>query len=255
MILNLKKPLIFIDLETTGVNVVTDRIVEYSVLKLNPDGSEEIRTQRINPTIPIPPFVSTIHGIFDKDIADCPTFIQIAKTLNAFIGNSDLAGYNSVKFDVPLLVEEFLRAGIDFDMSKRKQIDVQNIFHKLEQRTLVAAYKFYCNKELENAHSAEVDTIATYEVLKSQLEKYPDLQNDVEYLSNFSAQTKNADLMGRIVFNDKNQEVINFGKHKGRTVEDVLKIEPSYYNWMMNGEFPLSTKRVMTQIKLRGIQK
>ena len=255
MNLNLKKSIVFIDLETTGVNVVNDRIVEYSVLKLNPDGSEEIKTQRINPTIPIPEFVSKIHGIYDKDVKDCPTFNQIAKTLYNFIGNSDLAGYNSVKFDTPLLVEEFLRAEIDFDMSKRKQIDIQNIFHKMEQRTLVAAYKFYCQKDLENAHSAEADTIATYEVLKSQLDKYPDLKNEVDFLSDFSAQTKNADLMGRIVFNDKNQEVINFGKHKGKTVEDVLRIEPSYYNWMMNGEFPLSTKKVLTQIKLRGLKK
>ena len=255
MNINITKPLIFLDLETTGVDVTNDRIVEYSFLKLNTDGSEEIRTQRINPTIPIPIATSLIHGIYDKDIIDSPTFSQIAKSLYNFIGNSDFAGYNSVKFDIPLLVEEFLRVEIDLDMSKRKHIDVQNIFHKMEQRTLVAAYKFYCEKDLENAHTAEADTIATYEVLKSQLNKYSDLKNDVNYLSDFSHYNKNADLIGRIIFNEKNQEVINFGKHKGRLVEEILEKEPSYYNWIMDGEFPLSTKKVLTQIKLRRLKK
>lgn len=255
MNINLTRPLIFLDLETTGVDVANDRIVEYSFLKLNPDGTEEIRTERINPTIPIPLATSKIHGIYDKDVADAPTFSQVAKSMASFIGNADFAGYNSLKFDIPLLFEEFLRVEIDLDMSKRKHVDIQNIFHKMEQRTLVAAYKFYCNKELINAHSAEADTIATFEVFKAQLGKYEDLKNDINYLSDFSQYNKNADLIGRIIFNEKDQEVFNFGKHKGKLVEDILEKEPSYYNWMMDGDFPLSTKKTLTQIKLRKFNK
>ena len=251
MDLNLKRPIAFFDLETTGINIVKDRIVEMSILKVLPDGTEEIKTFRTNPTIPIPEKVSKIHGIYEKDIADAPTFKDIAHEVAAFLEGCDLAGYNSNMFDVPLLAEEFIRAEVDFDMKKRKLIDVQTIFHKMEQRTLTAAYKFYCNKSLENAHSAEADTIATFEVLKSQLDKYENLQNDMDYLSGFSSHNRNADFAGRIVINGKGEELFNFGKHKGKKVEDVLDREPSYFNWMMDGDFPLFTKKVLAGIKLR----
>ncbi|MEO6883724.1 MAG: exonuclease domain-containing protein [Bacteroidia bacterium] len=251
--LKLSKPLAFIDLETTGVNVGSDRIVEISILKLFPDGTKELKSQRINPTIPIPIFVSKIHNIYDKDIVNEPTFKAMAHTFSAFLENCDLAGYNSNKFDIPLLVEEFLRADIDFEIKGRKLIDVQNIFHQMEQRTLSAAYKFYCAKTLENAHSAEADTIATYEVLEAQLEKYPELKNDMTFLHEFSSRSKNADLAGRIIFDEKDVEVFNFGKHKNKSVESVFKTEPSYYNWMMDGDFPLHTKKVITAIRLRSI--
>lgn len=263
--LNLTKPLAFFDLETTGVNVATDRIVEISILKVHPGGRKEIKTLRINPEMPIPYESSMVHGIFDKDIADAPTFKEVAGSLAAFFDHSDLAGYNSNKFDIPMLVEEFLRAGIDFDIKGRRLVDVQNIFHQMEQRTLKAAYKFYCNRELENAHSAEADIAATYEILLAQLEKYKGVkikdkkgndfepvQNDVKALHDFTQQRDAADLAGRIIFNDKGIEVFNFGKHKGRPVEDVLRDEPSYYSWMMNGDFPLYTKKVLTGIKLRN---
>lgn len=253
--LEIHKPIVFFDLETTGVDVAKDRIVEISILKLQPDGKKEIKTRRVNPEMPIPAGSSEIHGIYDEDVKDEPTFKSIAKSLSVFIGNSDLAGYNSNKFDVPLLVEEFLRVGVDFDVESRSLVDVQNIFHKMEQRTLVAAYKFYCNKNLENAHSAEADNIATYEVLEAQIEKYDELENNVQFLSEFSRRNRNADLMGRIVFNEEGVEVFNFGKHKGRTVADVLEKEPSYYQWMMNGDFPLYTKKVLTAIKLRSFNR
>lgn len=252
MALSLNKPIVFFDLETTGVDVAKDRIVEISILKLHPDGKKEVKTRRMNPQMPIPKEASEIHGIWDEDVKDEPTFKALAKSLVQFIDNSDLAGYNSNKFDVPLLVEEFLRVGVDFDIESRSLVDVQNIFHKLEQRTLVAAYKFYCDKELVNAHSAEADNIATYEVLEAQIEKYDELENNVKFLSEFSKRTNNADLMGRIVFNDEGVEVFNFGKHRGRPVVDVLEREPSYYKWMMDGDFPLYTKKVLTSIKLRG---
>ncbi len=252
MKLNLKNPIVFFDLETTGINISRDRIVELSFLKIHPNGEEEIKSKRVNPEMPIPAESTAIHGITDEDVKDCPTFKQIAKSLAAQIEGCDLAGFNSNRFDVPMLAEEFLRAGIDFDMGKRKFIDVQIIYHKKEPRTLAAAYKFYCDKELIDAHSAEVDTIATYEILKSQLERYPELVNDIDELSKeFGSFNNNVDFAGRIVLNDKGVEVFNFGKHRGKPVADVLKREPSYYSWMMDGDFPLNTKQVITKIRLR----
>ncbi len=251
MQLNLKNPIIFFDIESTGLNVASDRIVEISMVKVMPDGSTDVKTRRINPTIPISEEARRIHGISNEDVKDCPTFKQIAKSLASWMEGCDIAGYNSTKFDIPLLYEEFLRAGVNFDFRKRKLVDVQNIFHKMEQRTLSAAYKFYCHKDLENAHSAEADTMATYEILMAQLDKYQDsLQNDITYLSEFSSKTKFADYAGRIAFNEKDVPVFNFGKHKGRPVTEVLAKEPSYYSWMMNGDFTLDTKKVLTEIKL-----
>ncbi|MDO5664233.1 MAG: 3'-5' exonuclease [Bacteroidia bacterium] len=252
MQLNLKNPLVFFDLETTGINITKDRIVEISLLKVHPNGKEEIKSRRINPEMPIPPQVTAIHGITDDDVKDCPTFKQVAKSLAEMLEGCDLAGFNSSRFDVPMLSEEFLRAGVDFDMSKRKFVDVQIIFHKKEQRTLEAAYKFYCDKELENAHSAEADTIATYEVLKSQLDRYPDLENDITFLSKeYSSFNNNVDFAGRLIFDENGVEVFNFGKHKGKSVAQVLRNEPSYYSWMMDGDFPLNTKQMLTKIRLR----
>ena len=251
MELNLKNPLVFFDIESTGLNVATDRIVEISMVKDNIDGSCEVKTRRLNPTIPISEEAYKVHGISNEDVAGEPTFAQIAKSLAKWLEGCDIAGYNSTKFDIPLLSEEFLRAGVDFDFRKRKTIDVQNIFHKMEQRTLVAAYKFYCQKDLNNAHSAEADTMATYEVLKAQLDRYPeDLQNDVKFLADFSTRSKFADYAGRIVYDDNGVAIFNFGKHKGLPVTEVLRKEPSYYNWMMNGDFTLDTKKVLTEIKL-----
>jgi DNA polymerase-3 subunit epsilon len=250
--LNLKNPLVFFDLETTGTNIVFDRIVEISYLKVFPNGDEESKTRRINPEMPIPPQSSAVHGIFDEDIKDAPTFKSIARSLAAQIEGCDLAGYNSNRFDIPLLAEEFLRAEVDIDFTKRKFVDVQTIFHKKEQRTLSAAYKFYCNKDLENAHTAEADTNATYEILQSQLERYPDLVNDVQFLAEFSAQNNNVDFAGRVIYNEKNQEMINFGKYKGRLVEEVFRDDPGYYGWIMQGDFALHTKKVFTNIKLRS---
>lgn len=252
MQLNLKNPLVFFDLETTGIDIVKDRIIEISYVKVFPNGKEESKTMRINPGMPIPPASTAIHGITDDDVKDCPLFKNIAKQLAAQIEGCDLAGYNSNRFDIPLLAEEFLRAGVDIDLTRRKFIDVQTIFYKMEQRTLAAAYKFYCQKSLENAHTAAADTMATYEVLKAQLDRYPELKNDVTFLSEFSSFTNNVDFAGRMVYNEKNQEVFNFGKYKGRLVEEVLKQEPAYYSWMMNGDFPLNTKQKLTEIKLRG---
>ncbi|MBQ4138862.1 MAG: 3'-5' exonuclease, partial [Muribaculaceae bacterium] len=237
--------------ETTGVNIMTDRIVELSLIKVYPNGDEEVKSRRLNPEMPIPPQATAIHHITDEDVKDAPTFKQIAKDLARIFEGCDVAGFNSNRFDIPLLEEEFLRAGVDFDFSKRRFIDVQTIFHKMEQRTLVAAYKFYCHKDLNDAHSAEADTRATYEVLKAQLDHYPTLQNDVAFLSEFSTQNKNVDLAGRMIYNENKVEVFNFGKHKGKPVEEVLRNEPSYYGWMMQGEFPLNTKKVLTRIKLR----
>lgn len=252
MNLNLKNPILFFDIESTGLNVATDRIVEICAVKVMPNGDQEIKTRRINPTIPISPESQAIHGISNEDVKDCPTFKQIAKSLAQWMAGCDIAGYNSTKFDIPLLAEEFLRAGIqDFDFRKRKLVDVQVIFHKMEQRTLSAAYKFYCQKDLENAHSAEADTLATYEILKAQLDKYPEtLQNDISFLSEFSTTKKIADYAGRVVYNDKNVPVFNFGKHKGVPVKEVFEREPSYYSWMMQGDFTLDTKRVLTEIKM-----
>lgn len=255
MELTLKNPLVFVDLETTGLNIARDRIVEISWLRIQPDGKESIKTQLVNPTIPIDPRAIAIHGITDEDVKDKPTFSELARTLANEFEGCDFAGYNSNKFDIPLLAEEFLRAGVDFDLGKRKFIDVQVIFHKMEQRTLVAAYQFYCKKVLEDAHSAEADTLATYEILKAQLDHYEHLQNDVDYLSAFSTQNKSVDLAGRIIYNDKDIEVFNFGKYKGEPVEEVLKKDPGYFGWILNGDFPQYTKKVLTNIKLRAFGK
>ncbi len=255
MNLNLKNPIAFFDLETTGLNVSKDRIVEIAIVKVSPNGNEETKTFRVNPTIPIPAESSAIHGIFDEDVKDEPTFKEVGKIIAKYIEGCDLAGYNSNRFDIPLLAEEFLRADIDTDMRKRKLVDVQTIFHKMEQRTLTAAYKFYCGKDLEGAHGAEADTVATYEVLKSQLDKYENLENDIDYLAKFSTQNKNADFAGMIVIDKNGVENFNFGKNKGKAVEEVLKEQPGYYGWIMNNDFPLYTKKVLTEIKLRNFNK
>jgi len=252
MKLELRNPLIFFDLETTGINISSDRIVEISYLKIYPNGDEESKTIKVNPTIPIPEKSTLIHGITDEDVKDAPVFAEVAKTLTKIMEGCDLAGYNSNKFDIPLLAEEYLRADIDIDLKKRKFVDVQVIFHKKEQRTLSAAYKFYCNKELDEAHSAEADTRATYEILKAQLEKYDDLPNDVDKLAAFSSHNRNVDFAGRIVYNDKGEEIFNFGKYKGQKVEDIFKKDPAYYGWIINNDFPLYTKKVLTSIKLKG---
>jgi len=268
MELKLFRPLAFFDLETTGINVGYDRIVEICILKVNIDGTSEIKSTLVNPTIPIPPEATAIHHITDEDVKDKPTFSQIAHELNQFLNNCDLAGYNSNKFDIPLLVEEFLRAELDFDIKNRRFVDVMNIFHKMEPRNLSAAYRFYCDNELANAHSAEADTIATFEILKAQLDKYENvfftdkkgntykpIINDVKALHEFSYHNRNADLVGHIIFDENDREVFNFGKYKGRSVEEVFTKEPSYYDWMMKSQFPLMTKKVITAIKLRGFNK
>ncbi len=251
MKLNLTKPIIFFDLETTGTNITRDRIVELSYIKVMPDGKEECRSRRINPEMPIPAEATAVHHITDEDVRDCPTFRQVSKALLSIFEGCDVAGYNSNKFDVPLLMEEFARCGLNFEIKGRRFIDVQNIFHKMEQRTLVAAYKFYCGGDLENAHSAMADTRATYEVLMGQLERYDNLQNDVEYLAEFSRSGRNVDLAGRIILNDKDVPIFNFGKHKGRPVEDVLRREPSFYDWMMQGDFAKNTKDMLRQLKFK----
>jgi DNA polymerase-3 subunit epsilon len=268
MELNLKRPIAFFDLETTGLNITTDRIIEICILKIHPDKKEEIKTIRVNPEMPIPAESRKFHGINDEDVKDAPTFKEVAKELNNFLNNCDLAGYNALKFDIPLLMEEFLRCDIDFDLKKRKMVDVQNIFMKMEPRTLKGAYRFFCNQELVDAHSAEADTKATYHILMAQLDRYKDsvheqrngdisnpIVNDISALHDFSIQQHTADLAGQIIYNDKNQEVFHFGKHKGRLVEEVFTKEPSYYDWMMKGEFPLFTKKLITQIKLRNFGK
>lgn len=251
MELNLKKPLVFFDLETTGVNVTHDRIIEISYIKVYPNGKEEEKTLRLNPEIPIPAEATAIHHITDDDVRDKPTFKDVAKDLDKVFEGCDIAGFNSNKFDIPLLVEEFLRAGINFDVSKRKFIDIQTIFHKMEQRTLVAAYKFYCGKNLEEAHSANADTRATYEVLKAQLDRYGNLENDVDFLSKFSSQNRNVDLAGRIILNADDKEIFNFGKYKGQLVTEVLRRDPGYFSWILQGDFPQNTKNVLINIKLR----
>src|SRR5690606_8178876 len=268
MNLNLKRPLAFFDLETTGVNVSTDRIVEISILKVSPGDVEAVKTLKINPEIPIPLESSMFHGIYDEDIKDAPTFKEVAADLAAFIGSADLAGYNSNKFDIPMLMEEFIRAGVVFTLEGRRFVDVQNIFHQMEQRTLKAAYRFYCDKDLDNAHSAEDDVKATYEVLKSQLDRYQDVEwedkagnktvpveNDVEALHRFTNLNRPVDFAGRMVFNEQGEEVFNFGKHKGRAVEDVFRAEPSYYSWMMQGDFPLYTKQCLDNVWQRFREK
>ena len=252
MKLNLKNPLVFFDLETTGTNINSDRIVEICYLKVYPNGNEESKTMRINPEMHIPEASSAVHGIYDADVADCPTFREVAKNIANDIEGCDLAGFNSNRFDIPLLAEEFLRVGVDIDMMKRKFIDVQVIFHKLEQRTLSAAYKFYCDKNLEDAHTAEADTLATYEVLKAQLDRYPDvLENDMKFLADYSSYNKNVDFAGRIVYNEQGVEVFNFGKYKGMSVAEILKKDIGYFGWLMQGDFTLNTKNVLTKIRLR----
>lgn len=246
MKLNLKRPLVFFDLETTGTNVTRDRIVEISYIKVYPDGNEESDTKLVNPGMPIPAESTAVHHITDDMVADKPAFGDIAKALREVFTGSDIAGFNSNKFDVPMLIEEFSRAGMRFDVFNRKFVDVQNIFHKMEPRTLIAAYKFYCGKDLTDAHSSIADTRATYEVLKRQLEKYEDLPNDVDMLNDISRVKGSVDLSARIVRNDNGIEVFNFGKHKGKPVKDVLRVEPSFYHWVMQGDFPKDTKDVLT---------
>jgi len=255
MKLNLERPIIFFDLETTGTNITADRIVELSLIKVYPDGREEKKCRRINPQMHIPEASTAIHHITDEDVKDCPTFSQISKDLLNIFEGCDIAGYNSNKFDVPLLMEEFGRAGLNFDITGHRFIDVQNIFHKMEQRTLVAAYKFYCGGDLKDAHSAMADTQATYDVLLGQLSMYGELKNDVGYLAEFSKSGRNVDLAGRIVLNDKDIPVFNFGKHKGKPVAEVLRREPSFYDWMMQGDFPKNTKDVLRQLKFKYSKK
>lgn len=251
MNLKLKRPIVFFDLETTGVDTATDRIVEISLVKIGVDGSKSVKTCRINPEMHIPKEATEVHGITDEDVKDEPTFRQIAKSLAQYIEGCDFGGFNSNRFDLPMLVEEFMRAGVDVDFRKRKFIDVQNIFHRKEQRTLVAAYKFYCDKDLANAHSAEADTLATYEVLEAQIERYPDIGDTVEQLSEFSSNGEIVDFAGRLAMNDKGEEIFTFGKYRGQSVEEVFRKEPSYYRWMMDGDFPQYTKKVITEIRLR----
>ena len=253
--LKLTRPLVFFDLETTGVNVGTDRIVEISLLKLSADGSRLSKTWRINPGIPIPPGATKIHGITDEDVKDKPKFSEVGGEIRLFLEHCDLAGYNVLKFDLPLLAEEFSRTGLDFAVDERAIVDVQNIFHKMEQRTLSAAYKFYCDKDLTNAHTAEGDTEATYEVLMAQLERYENLPKDVTSLHKFSSPQRNVDLAGRIVYNESGVEVFNFGKHKGKPVAEIFQKESSYYDWMMNGDFPANTKNVITRLRLKDFNK
>jgi DNA polymerase-3 subunit epsilon len=253
MELKLRKPICFFDLETTGINVANDRIVEISILKVFPNSNKESHTWRVNPGVPIPPGATAIHGISNEMVENEPTFKELAPKVHELIKDSDLAGFNSNRFDIPLLAEELLRAEIDFDLKKNLAVDVQTIFHKKEKRTLGAAYKFYCDKELVDAHSAEADTEATYEVLKAQLDKYDDLENDIVFLSNFSSHRDFADFAGFIGYNDKKQEIFTFGKHKGVLVEDILEKEPGYFGWLLNADFPLYTKKVLTRIKLRKL--
>ncbi|MTG98840.1 MULTISPECIES: 3'-5' exonuclease [Myroides] len=253
MELKLNRPICFFDLETTGIDVARDRIVEIAILKVFPNGNKESKTWLVNPERPIPPQSIAIHGITDEKVANEPTFKELAPLIFNMIKDSDLAGFNSDRFDIPLLVEELLRAGVDFDMGNRVSVDIQTIFHKKEERTLSAAYRFYCNESLENAHSAEADTNATYEILKAQLDRYEDLENDMKFLSEFTTRKKSVDFAGFIALNEDDQEIFTFGKHKGALVEEVLENEPGYYGWIQNADFPLYTKKVLTAIKLRKL--
>ena len=252
MQLKLKRPLLFFDIESTGLDISTDRIVEISMIKVMPDGSRQGKTRRVNPTIPIPAAAQAVHGISDEDVKDCPTFAQLAKSMYQWMEGCDIAGYNSISFDVPLLAEEFMRAGIEPDFHDRDMVDVQVIFYKKEPRTLSGAYKFYCDKNLEDAHAAEADTMATLEVLEAQLDRYPDLENDVDFLSKFTKRSNMLDYAGRIVLDENGTPVFNFGKHKGKPVKEVLAVEPSYYSWIQNGDFTQDTKNVLTKIYLEG---
>lgn len=253
MELNLHRPICFFDLETTGTDISRDRIVEISILKVYPNGNKETRTWLVNPGQPIPPECTAVHGISDEKVANEPLFKEIAQTIHQLIKDADLAGFNSDRFDIPLLAEEMLRAGIDFDMKNRVSVDIQTIFHKKEERTLSAAYKFYCNKPLTNAHSAEADTMATYEILKAQLERYDDLDNDIKVLSAYTNRKKAADFAGFIAFDEDGDEIFTFGKHKGIKVEKIFEVEPGYFGWIQNADFPLYTKKVLTAIKLRKL--
>ena len=252
MELKLAKPIVFFDLETTGVNIAKDRIVEISILKVFPNGNKESKTWLVNPEMEIPAEVVAIHGITNEKVVTEPTFNELAEEVSNMITGCDLAGFNSNRFDIPLLAEEMLRAGIDFDMKNRVAVDVQVIFHKKEQRTLGAAYKFYCDKDLENAHSAEADTNATYEILKSQLDKYDDIENNIKFLSEFSTHKKRADFAGFLMYDEDEDEVFTFGKYKGKKVKDILEKDKGYYSWIQNADFPLYTKKVLTAIKLRS---
>lgn len=253
MELKLSRPICFFDLETTGIEVAKDRVVEISILKIFPNGNKESKTWLVNPEMPIPPESSAIHGITDERVKDEPTFKELSKTIYTMIKDSDLAGFNSDRFDIPVLAEELLRSDIDFDMGTRVSVDVQTIFHKMEQRTLSAAYKFYCGKSLEDAHSAAADTNATYEVLKSQLDRYDELENDMKFLAEFTTRKVTADFAGFISFDEDGAEVFAFGKHKGKKVEEVLEQEPGYFGWILNADFPRYTKKVLTAIKLRKL--
>ena len=255
MNLKISKPLCFFDLETTGINVSSDRIVEISVLKIYPNGNKESRTWLVNPGIKIPQEAINVHGISNEMVINEPNFSEIAHEVKSMINNCDLAGYNSDKFDIPLLAEELLRADIDFDLDNIHTIDVQNIFHKMEQRTLAAAYKYYCGKILDNAHSSKVDTLATYEVLESQLKKYSELENDVKFLSNFSKRGKNVDPAGFIKLNENEIPCFSFGKHKGKSVEYIMQNEPGYFGWILNADFPMYTKKVLTKLRLEKFNK
>ena len=246
--LQLTKPLAFIDIEATGSNAATDRIVEIAIIKQLPDGSRTIKRKLINPQIPIPQVVCDIHGITDEMVKEAPTFKQAAQEIKQFLDGCDLSCYNAYRLDIPMLVEEFIRAGVEFEMKNRKLVDVQKIFHQMEQRTLVAAYKFYCNKLLDGAHGAEVDAAATAEILSAQLEKYPQLGNNIDSILKGIGEDNIIDFARRFIFDDKGKEVFNFGKHKGRPIADVLKTEPQYYDWMMKGDFPLNTKQKLTEI-------
>lgn len=253
MELDLKKPICFFDLETTGVNVAKDRIVEIAILKVFPNGNKESYTWRVNPEMPIPAESSAIHGITDEMVANEPTFKELATKVYALIKDSDLGGFNSNRFDIPLLAEELLRAEVDFDMKKALSVDVQTIFHKMEKRTLGAAYKFYCDKDLANAHSAEADTLATYEVLKAQLARYDELENDISFLADFSSHKDHVDFAGFISYNEEGQEVFSFGKYKGKLVVDILETDSGYFGWLQNADFPLYTKKVLTRIRLQKL--
>lgn len=253
MELKLHRPICFFDLETTGVDVARDRIVEIAILKVFPNGNKESKTWLVNPERPIPEASTKIHGITDEKVANEPTFKELAPLVYQMIKDADLAGFNSDRFDIPLLAEELLRAGVDFDLGNRVTVDIQTIFHKKEERTLSAAYRFYCNESLENAHSAAADTHATYEILKAQLDRYEDLENDMRFLSEFTTRKKSVDFAGFIALNEEGQEVFTFGKHKGVLVEEVLENEPGYYGWIQNADFPLYTKKVLTAIKLRKL--
>ena len=255
MSLQLQRPIAFIDLETTGISLSSDRVIEIAIIKILPDGSRQVKRKLINPEMPVPPQSTEIHGITDEMVKDAPTFKQSANELKQFIENCDLGGYNSNRFDIPLLMEEFLRTGLELDLTERKMVDVQHIFYSMEPRTLTAAYKFYCQKDLEGAHNAEHDVNATIDVLLSQIERYPQLGSSVESILGVIGEEKIVDYARRFSFNDKGVEVFNFGKHKGKPVTDVLKAEPQYYDWMMRGDFPLHTKQKLTEILNRTLLK